>query len=388
MENIEIDSCDKLQNITLPTALITLSVQRCTYLQTVVGSSDLIKLTELIIMKCPQLEELPVLSGVSCMEKIEIDSCEKLQNIMLPTMLISLSIGCCRDLQRVVMSGDLTKLTKLIVTECPELEELPVLSGVSCMEIVSCEKLLNITLPQALISLSVHRCRDLQRVVGYSDLTKLTELIISDCPKLEELGCIDFIKPTELIISDCPELEESPSLSGLSCMKTIEIDCCEKLEKISGIEELYPFGHCSNALIRNCIHELKSVPFWGMVMIGRVVNGAESSLNEDLFRDANIEIGTPQTYPAVIGCYVVGVDSSTSAEEINESFQFSHGIWPRVREGEWMITMVRYNINFENVEHVLGNKGVIKKGFRVEVKESEEWKSLIALRTIVDRLYQ
>ena len=69
----------------------------------------------------------------------------------------------------------------------------------------------------------------------------------------------DLTNFKKLLITECPQLEELPSLSGRSC---IEIDFCEKLKKISGIEELpalqwMGLGHCSNAFIRNCIHNLK-----------------------------------------------------------------------------------------------------------------------------------
>ncbi|GLJ33674.1 hypothetical protein SUGI_0676750 [Cryptomeria japonica] len=332
LRELIIHSCKKLQNIMLPPMLVSLSI------------SD-----------CAELEELPSLSRLSCVEKIEIRCCKKLQNIMLPPMLVSLSIHSSRNLQRVVGSGDLTKFTELIVTECPELEELPVLSGVRCMEkieIESCNKLHYIPLPQTLISLSVRECGNLRRVVGYSDLTKLK-----------------------------------------SCIKKIDIAYCGKLKKISGIEELCSLemmrlSYCNNALIRNCIHHLKSVPTVGMFMIGEAVNGAESSLNEDLFCDANIEIGTPQTSPAVIGCYVVEDHSSPLTSDIQESFPPSVLAWFTLHPGEWIITMVAnderiYDLYYRIVEDFLSRKGIIKKGFRLEVK-----KSLGVLSTIIDRLYQ
>ncbi|XP_057834194.2 disease resistance protein Roq1 isoform X2 [Cryptomeria japonica] len=120
------------------------------------GSADPLKLRELIIRQCPELEEVPSLARLSCMEKIEIDSCDKLQNITLPTALITLSVQRCTYLQRVVGSSDLIKLTELIITGCPELEEVPSLSRLSCMEKIHidfCDKLQNITLPTTLITL-------------------------------------------------------------------------------------------------------------------------------------------------------------------------------------------------------------------------------------------
>ncbi|GLJ24394.1 hypothetical protein SUGI_0465880 [Cryptomeria japonica] len=110
---------------------------------------------------------------------------------------------------------------------------------------------------------------------------------IHSCEKVQNF----MLQPTltELLITECPELDELPSLSRLSCIKEIGIDSCEKLEKISGIEErpLLWILLGSNAVIRNCIHKLKSVPR-KLNMIGRAVDGTESSLSKFLFYDAHI----------------------------------------------------------------------------------------------------
>ncbi|GLJ33715.1 hypothetical protein SUGI_0677770 [Cryptomeria japonica] len=110
------------------------------------------------------------------------------------------------------------------------------MSGVENLEI-KC-RYLNITLPAALIRLSVRSCRDLQRVTG--DLTMLSLLITENCPVLEEL----------------------PSLYRVSCLKQIFIESCEKLQGVSGIEELNALQwmrlcYCSNAVIQDRIHKLK-----------------------------------------------------------------------------------------------------------------------------------
>ncbi|XP_057863268.2 disease resistance protein Roq1 [Cryptomeria japonica] len=86
-------------------------------------------LAQLNISECPELEKLLSFSSWSCLQKVDIASCGKLQNLMLPTTLIKLSVQSCKDLQRVV--GDLTELTELFINECPELDELPSFSGMS-----------------------------------------------------------------------------------------------------------------------------------------------------------------------------------------------------------------------------------------------------------------
>ncbi|XP_057847007.2 protein SUPPRESSOR OF npr1-1, CONSTITUTIVE 1 [Cryptomeria japonica] len=338
VEQIEIYSCEKLQNIILPRTLIRLSLLRCRELKRVPGIGDHMKLTELTISECLELEEFSSLSRLSCLEKIEIDSCEKLQNITLPTTLISLTLICCKELQGMAGIDDLTKLTRLIIRQCAELEELPSLSRLSYLEdieIDSCEKLQNITLPTAL------------EVIAIGDLTKLRELIISECPKLRELpnlatlsclkkfeinhcekidnimlpttiislsvrscrdlqrvaGTADLTKLTKLYINDCPKLEELRSLASVSCLKWVVIKSCEKF-----------------------------VPSDYILVIGKAVDGAESTLNEYLFSDADLgiqavtEIGTHKTAlkeMSAIGCTVIIVDSCTLVEDINKSLHIA-----------------------------------------------------------------
>ncbi|GLJ33364.1 hypothetical protein SUGI_0671230 [Cryptomeria japonica] len=274
------------------------------------------KLVELRIQGCPVLEVIPEFKGQNCLERIIIDGCGKLaclhvygcdnlKSVSVKFKSRSLFSKDCHELQGFSGIGDIMELT-----ECPELEELPSLFGVNNTEkfeiyacekiqniilptalnmekfvIYDCEKIQNIILPTALNKLDIRRCRDLQRVAGTSDLMELRELIIYDCPDLEEL----------------------PSFARLSCMERIAIHSCEKLQNISGVEGLLSLGfmglcYCRKALTWNCIQKLKCVPS-GLVATGRAEDGAESSLNEDLFCEANIgvdgviDIGSGESYP-------------------------------------------------------------------------------------------
>ncbi|GLJ29976.1 hypothetical protein SUGI_0592660 [Cryptomeria japonica] len=294
VEQIHIESCGKLQNITLPTSPSSLYVTSCSDLQRISTTGDLTMLTELYINQCPELEELPSLSSLSCVEKISIQSCGKLklQNIMLPTSLTSLCVSSCSDLQRISATGDLTMLTELYIIGCPELAELPSLSNLSCVEKISIQscgklKLQNIMLPTSLTSLYVRSCTDLQRVSTTSDVTKLTVLYITECPELEELPNFSSLNCMEdIYIKSCGKLQNI-MLPKRLCLKEIKIDSSEKLQYMAGIEELYVtryvrLRYCSNALVRNCIDKLKSVPEY-CVVIGRAVDGAESSLTNICF---------------------------------------------------------------------------------------------------------
>ncbi|GLJ36898.1 hypothetical protein SUGI_0745870 [Cryptomeria japonica] len=120
-----------------------LEITGCEKIERLSATPDICKLVEIRI-KCVQDKELR-LAHLSCLEEIKIDSCAKLQIIMLPTSLNKLDVQSCRDLQRVVAgAGDLTMLTRLTIKKYPTLEELPSFARVSCwkeFEIDSCEKL-------------------------------------------------------------------------------------------------------------------------------------------------------------------------------------------------------------------------------------------------------
>ncbi|GLJ34570.1 hypothetical protein SUGI_0695350 [Cryptomeria japonica] len=234
---IRIFKCRKLQKVTLPRTLKNLQLGSCKELKSLSGISCLKNLVELAISECEQLEldlhlelmdSLQKITFDGCGKMIVIDSCEKLQSILLPTTLIKLTVQRCRELRMVTGIGNLTKLTDMCIGECPELEELPILAGLSCLKMIvidSCEKLQSILLPTKLINLTVRKCRKLKMVAG--------------------TGC--------LCIGECPELEELPILTGLSCLKTIVIDSCEKLQSI-----LLPITTLINLTVRRC-RELKMV---------------------------------------------------------------------------------------------------------------------------------
>ncbi|GLJ34636.1 hypothetical protein SUGI_0696650 [Cryptomeria japonica] len=180
LKMIAIYSCEKLHNIILPSTLVKLTVQNLYRgSQTLTAVENLTELEELSICESPELEELPSLARMSRLKMIVIDSCEKLHNIILPTTLIKLTVRRCRGLCMLAGISNLTKLTDICIGECPELKELPILAGLSCLEMIaidSCEKLHNIILPTTLIKLTVRRCRGLCMLAGISNLTKLTDI--------------------------------------------------------------------------------------------------------------------------------------------------------------------------------------------------------------------
>ncbi|XP_057846810.1 disease resistance protein Roq1-like [Cryptomeria japonica] len=405
LESIKFHGMERLKemNLTGVQTLKCLDLTNCRKLKRLTGISDLSNLVWLNISGCPDLEfEYLCLRAMECLQRItfdrnvkmkyfELDGCRSLETtefgfeklVQLKIIIDGIGkIGCfhldeCQNLRSVSLNFDLTGLH---IAKCPELEELPSLSRQRCLEwirIDSCKKLRKITLSTTLNNISVTNCRDLQKVVGTGDLIKLTRLIIRECPRLEEL----------------------PSLPRLSCLKEIEIDSCAKLKNISGVEELHVskvmrLNYCSNTVIQNCIHKLKIFYEWKeitmdemrvyclslqsalsffTVLIGRAVDGAESTLNESLFSDATIDVDavtritTRETewskLSAIIGCFVQGKRIVTLG------------------------TSYKLVSNFVKFEDMLSMYGITNNGFWVEVKKDEEWKIALLLRLIVERLY-
>ncbi|XP_057813971.2 uncharacterized protein LOC131027886 [Cryptomeria japonica] len=319
IEEIRILRCGNLQNITLPMTLKRLELNACGELKNISAISALTGLVELKISKCPQLDELGLadlswleklaianlksvsgisnltklveleicecleadlcLSGLRCLERIEIVECGKMHTITLPTSLIKLSLEACRKLETMTSISSLTKLVELNIINCPDIQPLLDLSDLNCLKmtvIAECWNMHDITLPTTLNQLTLQRCRGLQTVAGLSNHAKLTEIDISDCEKLEDLtslaglcclerinidscerihnitlpptiiqltvqrcrelqmiaGIGDVTEFTELYISECPKLEELPVICGPSCLERIIIDGCQKLNRL------------------------------------------------------------------------------------------------------------------------------------------------------------
>ncbi|KAH9289112.1 hypothetical protein KI387_033229, partial [Taxus chinensis] len=318
---VSIDDCQKLKCLVL---------DGCTNLKTV-EMSDVPNLLQLSIHHCPELEELPLLEGLSCLNSIKIDGCGKLKRLELRK---------CENLKSLSGNYDLAELE---ISECPRLEGLPCLGRLQKLTIINCEKLQNKTLPTTLTYLEVGG-KELKILPGLSKLTNLLTLIISKCPMLEELS----------------------SLAPLKCLAEIIIDRCDKLQNIPGIEELPALKKMrllqfSNAaLIQKSIRSLQTVPSEHMTLIGRAVDGAESVLKPRLFLDliggeavsqihieerwrCGASLHSLEIMPkwgslsAIIVCAAVRVDTATSME-IVLSTRDKHLC--ELHGGEWIVTVL------------------------------------------------
>ncbi|KAH9288821.1 hypothetical protein KI387_032938, partial [Taxus chinensis] len=325
LEKLNISECGELKELSVAhlSCLKEMTIENCQKLRRVSGVSDLSKLINLNISECRALELELSLVGMNFLKSIRVDGCGKLKSIEL---------NGCKNLTSVSGMSGLEELEILNIRACPELKYLPWLRGLSCLKMIAisgCGKLNNLML---------HRCENLNIVIGNPHMKRL-------------------------IIEKCPEL---PSLARLSCLEYLDIHKCAKLQSISGILEMsalkdVQLSYCSNAVMRNCIDMLQSVPSEFMGVIGRAGNAAESTLNPRLFdgaidADAVVEIDPRSEHPlemmanelsAVIVCAVVVVDSSTDldlmnmemgeVDKIDERGDWFHTFYFE-NEGEWIIT--------------------------------------------------
>ncbi|XP_057846616.2 F-box/LRR-repeat protein 15-like [Cryptomeria japonica] len=390
LERIIIEGCGKLK---------CLQVDGYKKLKTIQFGCE--ELVELIIRGCPELEELTVFRGPNCLEKTIIDGCGKLK---------CLQVDGYQNLKSVLGISNLAKLVELEICGCgkQEFDHLS-LSGMKCLERIKFDRLVQLKYfefdgcqnlkamqfdCEELVELRIRGCPELEELPVLRGPSCLERIIIDRCGKLQCLqvnGCQNLkslsgnFELRQLHVINCPELEEVMVLMGLdrlSCFGSIKIHNCEKLQNISGIEEWQALSYmslcyCSNALLRNCIRKLEKVsPYSPIVLIGRVVDGAESTLNQLSFSEfeatALTSVDRTKLGPFIV-CFAIVVDRS-----------FSHIF--QVRPGEWIITMVVDN-HFGRIENLLRKYEILKGGFCLKLKEDEELNVVHVLRAIVDKLY-
>ncbi|XP_059067351.1 uncharacterized protein LOC131855936 [Cryptomeria japonica] len=360
----------------------------CENLKTISGMLNLenLETSNISITGCPELKELPVLRGPSCLEMITIDGCRQLHRLHLSQF---------KNLKRVTGKFD---LAELFISDCPELEELPCFARLTLLKeitIVNCGKLYSITLPITLVELRLESCRQLEFVAAICD------------------------------DSECPEVGLLPCVARVSCLQWITIQSCEKLQTIQGIHELYSLksmglSYCSNVAIQNCIPMLKRVPSEVLIFIGKAADEAYSTLSPHLFSDADSVIAEINTQGrdeqeeirtqgsdehesiwelnTVIVCALVMINGCTQIKMINKSLEdcYCNHLWPcNVQQGDCIITMVmtdQHKMNCFNdhrqFEDVLVKHGIMKKAYKVVVNKGEERIIQPVLHTIVNKLYQ
>jgi len=107
-------------------------------------------------------------------------------------------------------------------------------------KIVDCNGLVEVgALPTTLITLELRSCGALKKVGGLCGLSKLQRLNISGCIELEELPSIETLVSLEwLAASNCVKLKSIQGLAQLTKLRRLEVRECSELEKLPGVEQL------------------------------------------------------------------------------------------------------------------------------------------------------
>ncbi|KAH9288834.1 hypothetical protein KI387_032951 [Taxus chinensis] len=248
-------------DLNMLTTVKSLKLTDCLNLKCVSGICDLTNLVVLEISGCSELEKLPCLFHLNCLESVKINKCMKLKCLQLDgcknlnstclefmenligvdfktvTTVKTLMFNHCKNLKSVSGLCDLTNLVKLKIDGCSELEELSGLSHLSCLESIEIHRV------EKLKSLQLDSCKNLNSVflesmenlikVDFKMVTALKTVKFNHCRNLNSVsGLCDLSNLVELSISGCSELEELTGLTHLSCLKSIEIFRGEKLNSL------------------------------------------------------------------------------------------------------------------------------------------------------------
>ncbi|GLJ33728.1 hypothetical protein SUGI_0678050 [Cryptomeria japonica] len=223
----------------------------------------------------------------------------------------------------------------------------------------------------------------------------LTHLPISGDVALNNCGA-------STVKSSMSNLENIEIRDERDIWKRVIVDGCEKLQCITGIEELkeLKYLHLSalgNGGISNCICNLQRLPSELTTVIGRAAKEASLTLTANLFSDLISDLGqihiaedampevpleTVEHLSTIILCTVVQINYG---EITHIPLGGSDSIESYMAGGEWIVTFV-VTAKLDWIRSVsLGAE--IKKGCIIVVKNSEEGNALCILKRIIGQLY-
>nr|ABR17027.1 unknown [Picea sitchensis] len=114
---------------------------------------------------------------------------------------------------------------------CPNLKQL---------DIRSCAHLVDVgALPPTLIRLKLYKCRRLSKIEGICNLTKLRKLNIRKCIEVEDLPSLERLTSLEKFSADeCSKLKRIKGLGQLAALRILYMSSCKALEELTGVETL------------------------------------------------------------------------------------------------------------------------------------------------------
>ncbi|PON65093.1 NB-ARC domain containing protein [Trema orientale] len=190
--------------------------------------------------KLPSLEELD-LSHMSSLEDMSNVSFSQLR------CLQSLNLSNTR-LKALPSLSNLSNLRQLLLIDCPVLEKLPEMEGLTSLEILDMSRAFELKeIPDHLSkSLKLRQlllpdCKKLEKLPSLNELTKLEDLNLSGCKVLKEVGDQSVFAGMTLLqklnLSETP-IESLPDLSNLGNLTQLLLENCTKLNRLPPLNEL------------------------------------------------------------------------------------------------------------------------------------------------------
>lgn len=227
------------------------------------------QLTELGLIKCPQLKKLPPIPSTLrtlWISESGLESLPELQNNSCPSSPTSLYINDCPNLTSLrvgLLAYRPTALKSLTIAHCEGLVSLPEecfrpLISLRSLHIYECPCLVPWTalegglLPTSIEDIRLNSCTPLASVLlnGLSYLPHLRHFEIADCPDINNFPAEGLPHTLQFLeISCCDDLQcLPPGLHNISSLETLRISNCPGVESLPkeglpmGLNELYIKG--------------------------------------------------------------------------------------------------------------------------------------------------
>uniref|UniRef100_A0A287XDC9 NB-ARC domain-containing protein n=1 Tax=Hordeum vulgare subsp. vulgare TaxID=112509 RepID=A0A287XDC9_HORVV len=165
--------CDTVEIPGLPVSLHLLRmlkqlyIYKCDWISSFEGSEALLSLEEMKIDQCYDLEYVPYLDDMPCLQKLHLSRCPqvmRLSKAVHQTTLKELVVRSCDGLSSLRKLCDLVSLVKLTITDCSDLLWLPDMTGFYSLRVLSidrCPRLRSLPrsgLPVSLETFFLSRC--------------------------------------------------------------------------------------------------------------------------------------------------------------------------------------------------------------------------------------
>ncbi|KAF8032682.1 hypothetical protein BT93_D1566 [Corymbia citriodora subsp. variegata] len=209
---------------------------------------------------------------LSCLEKLEVDRCWKLQSLSeLPASLTVLKVTCQH--RTFPQLSHLIHLKELIVNYCPSLESMPELpSGLLTLHVLDCcnlKEFPSLSSLEFLSTLYLGWCLGLTKIEGLERLKSLATLEVNQCGKLSNLDGLEHLKSLRSLRlwSNGPMLNDD-QVQGLEKLKNLEelfVWVCEPLIRLDVSQLTYlrrlDFRGCQNLVEIEGFEKLKNLRY-------------------------------------------------------------------------------------------------------------------------------